>query len=72
MKTKLLLLVSALIAPISLSFAQSNEDYAVPLTEWDQPDLQGVWNFNSETPMQRPEELGNREFLTQEENTSDF
>ena len=69
MKTKLLLLVSALIAPISLSFAQSNEDYAVPRTEWDQPDLQGVWNFNSETPMQRPEELGNREFLTQEEIT---
>ena len=69
MKTKLLLLVSAFIAPISLSFAQSNEDYAVPRTEWDQPDLQGVWNFNSETPMQRPEELGNREFLTQEEIT---
>ena len=29
--------------------------------------MQGVWNFNSETPLQRPEEFGDREFLTAEE-----
>ena len=44
-----------------------DEDYAVPLTQWNQPDLQGVWNFSSNVPMQRPEELGERQFLTDEE-----
>ena len=54
-------------ASIQVSYAQSVDDYAVPKTEWGQPDLQGVWNFNSETPLQRPEEFGDREFLTAEE-----
>ena len=49
---------------IQVSYAQSVDDYAAPKTEWGQPDLQGVWNFNSETPLQRPEEFGDREFLT--------
>lgn len=47
--------------------AQQPTDYQAPRTEWGQPDLQGVWNFNSETPMQRPERFGTREFLTEEE-----
>ena len=67
MKAKLLLLCSTLIAPISLCIAQSASDYVAPRTEWGHPDLQGVWNFNSETPMQRPERYGTREFLTQDE-----
>ena len=54
-------------ASIQVSYAQSVDNYAVPKTEWGQPDLQGVWNFNSETPLQRPEEFGDREFLTAEE-----
>ncbi|MDE0982791.1 MAG: hypothetical protein OSB11_12635 [Gammaproteobacteria bacterium] len=67
MKTKLLLLVSILLAPISASLAQTPDDYVAPRTEWGQPDLQGVWNFNSSTPMQRPERFGTQEFLTPEE-----
>lgn len=43
------------------------EDYTVPRTEWDQPDLQGVWNFSSNTPMERPARFGERQFLTPEE-----
>jgi len=66
MKMKLLLL-AGLAVSISTSFAQSDGEYVVPRTEWDQPDLQGVWNFNSNTPMQRPERFGTREFLTPEE-----
>ncbi len=41
--------------------------YSAPRTEWGQPDLQGVWNFSSSVPMQRPVEFGVRQFLTQEE-----
>ena len=35
-----------------------------PRTAWGQPDLQGVWDFRSITPMQRPEDLADQAFLT--------
>ncbi len=38
-----------------------------PRTPWGDPDLQGVWDFRTATPMERPEELGNQAFLTAEE-----
>ena len=31
------------------------------------PDLNGVWDFRTLTPIERPEEYGDREFLTEEE-----
>lgn len=71
MKIKLLLFVCTLFAPISLSFAQTADDYVAPRTEWDQPDLQGIWNFNSNTPMERPDRFGTQEFLTPEEAEQD-
>ena len=67
MKTRILLALAALVAPFGLAFAQGDTDYVAPRTEWDQPDLQGVWNFNSSTPFERPQRFGNREFLTPEE-----
>ena len=67
MISKKLLLISVLTAFSSLAVAQSNSDYEVPRTEWGQPDLQGVWNFSSDVPMQRPERYGTQEFLSQEE-----
>ena len=42
-------------------------DYEVPRTEWGLPDLQGVWNFSSNVPMQRPERFGEQQFLTEDE-----
>ena len=71
MKIKLLLFVCTLFAPISLSFAQTADDYVAPRTEWGQPDLQGIWNFNSNTPMERPDRFGTQEFLTPEEAEQD-
>ena len=47
--------------------AQSEPDYNVPKNEWGDPDLSGVWNFASNTPMQRPEKWGEQEFLTSEQ-----
>ena len=38
-----------------------------PRTPWGDPDLQGIWNNATLTPFQRPEELANQEFLTEEE-----
>ena len=39
----------------------------VPQTAWGAPDLQGVWDFRTITPLQRPEDLGDKAFLTVEE-----
>ena len=36
-------------------------------TPWGAPNLQGVWDFRTITPLQRPEELGEQAFLTEEE-----
>lgn len=66
-KINFCLAVIAAIAGASGALARQADDYDVPRTEWGQPDLQGVWNFSSNTPMQRPERFGNQEFLTLEQ-----
>ena len=38
-----------------------------PPTAWGHPDLQGVWDFRTITPMERPEDRADQEFLTAEE-----
>ena len=48
----------------SLAGAQAVDS---PKTAWGQPDLQGVWDFRTITPLQRPEQFGDRAFLTREE-----
>ena len=72
MKNKLFETVLTLFASVNIAVAQTADDYTVPRTEWDQPDLQGVWSFVSSTPLQRPERFGTREFLTPEEVEADF
>ena len=67
MRIQLLPLMTILMTLCGLAAAQSNGDYEVPRTDWGQPDLQGVWNFSSDIPMQRPTKYGSQEFLTQEE-----
>ena len=51
------------LAPISAA-AQTS---AAPTTPWGAPDLQGVWDFRSLTPMDRPRGLGEKEVFTAEE-----
>ena len=67
MKSRFLLSFSIVTALFAVSTTQAADDYSVPRTEYGQPDLQGVWNFSSNTPMQRPERYGEQEFLTQEQ-----
>ena len=38
-----------------------------PRTPWGAPDLQGVWDFKTATPLERPEDRGDQAFLTEEE-----
>lgn len=41
--------------------------HAQETTEYGLPNLQGVWNFSAQTPLQRPERFGDREFLNEQE-----
>ena len=59
-------LISLIVTAI-FSIAAAAQDYEVPRTQWGQPDLQGVWNWSSNVPMQRPTRFGDRQFLTAEE-----
>ena len=36
-------------------------------TSWDAPNLQGVWDFRSLTPMERPTDLATNETFTEEQ-----
>ena len=40
---------------------------ATARTPWGDPDIQGVWDYRTLTPLERPEELGEKAFLTEEE-----
>jgi hypothetical protein len=41
--------------------------WAVPRTPDGQPDLQGVWDYRTITPLERPKELGTKAVFTEEE-----
>jgi hypothetical protein len=46
---------------------QTATPWTPPHTAWGDPDLQGVWNFATLTPLERPRELAGKEVLTVEE-----
>jgi hypothetical protein len=50
--------------PASAAF-EGKADLA--LTSWGDPDIEGTWDFATITPMQRPNELAGKAFVTREE-----
>lgn len=59
-------LVVAATAGAASASAQEAK-YRAPRIENDQPDLQGVWNFSSGVPLQRPAAFSDKTFFTKEE-----
>jgi len=53
-------------APAAKTTAAANTP-TPPRTPWGEPDLQGIWNIETITPLERPSQFAGREFLTQEE-----
>ena len=48
--------------------ATATNDFTAPRTPWGHPDLQGIWSTGYvEVPLERPEEYGSRELLTEAE-----
>ena len=47
--------------------AGDGEAWTPPKTPWGDPDLQGIYNYGTSTPLQRPRELGEKQALSEEE-----
>lgn len=46
---------------------QASETWSPPRTLWGHPDLQGTWSNTTKTPLERPQDLAGKEFLSEEE-----
>jgi len=62
----LLFLVLTAVAASAQGQGQATK-YKAPRTDGGRPDLQGVWNFNTQVPMQRPVSVGDKKVFTKEE-----
>src|ERR1700685_1875082 len=59
--------VTAVCAQAPSQTAPAAKKWSAPRTTDGRPDLEGVWDAASMTPLERPVELGNKEFYTPEE-----
>ena len=66
MRHHLLVAIGLLTAAASLPLVAQGK-WTPPRTPDGQPDLQGVWNFSTITPLERPAEFSAKPFLTDEE-----
>src|SRR4051812_10629915 len=58
----------AAATPLLLSLTVAGQSGAAPLkTPWGDPDLQGIWTNEFETPLQRSAKYANREFFSDAE-----
>ena len=60
---------ASLIAALAFSLTSYSQakSYEPPRNSLGQPDLQGVWDFRTLTPLERPIELGNKAVFTEKE-----
>ena len=57
---------AAVAVPVTRTSAQVPKDSGTALkTPWGEPDLQGIWTDEFDTPLQRPAKYANQEFFTE-------
>ena len=64
---KIGLAIALLLAIQAAPFGQGKKPWTAPRTPDGHPDLQGIWDYRSATPLQRPQQFAGREFMTAEE-----
>src|SRR5262249_24948888 len=58
---------AAASAVIAMSVTRTSAQAPVSNTPWSEPGLQGIWTYDSDTPLQRSPKYGNQEFFTAEQ-----
>jgi len=58
-------IAAAVSAAISVLASRTSAQAPALKTPWGEPDLQGIWTEEFDTPLQRPARYGNQEFFTQ-------
>ena len=64
------LVAISLAAPLSAAdrvSAAKTDTWNPPKTAWGEPDLRGVWDFRTITPLERPKELSGKDILNDQE-----
>ena len=64
------LIAIALAAPLRAADAvpaAKTDTWTPPQTAWGEPDLRGVWDFRTITPLERPKELSGKDVLNERE-----
>ena len=56
-----------MLTPVTVGAQTPVENSTVPRTPWGAPDLQGVWDFRTLTPLERPVELEGKAVFADEE-----
>ena len=56
-----------LLVPVPAASQTAATGWTPARTPWGDPDLQGIWNNITSTPLERPRELGAQEFYTEEQ-----
>ena len=59
--------VAVMVTLVSSGAAPALAQTAAVRTAWHAPDLRGIWDFRTITPLERPDELADQAFLTAEE-----
>ena len=62
-----LLLALALLIPVAVAGQRTAKTWTPPRTPDGHADLQGLWDFRSATPLERPTRFAGREFMTPDE-----
>src|SRR4029077_17885749 len=59
--------ISVLAVAMAWASLASAQTWTVPRTPDGRPDLQGIWTNASITPLERPKDLGTKEWFTEQE-----
>jgi hypothetical protein len=56
--------LSSAIALLLIAALAAAQEHEIPRTPWGAPDLNGVWDYSSATPLERPDELAGKTHFT--------